>query len=74
MVSPLIARGLLRETAAPGADEGKSAGRPRVMLEFEPTAYYLCGVDVGPYRINYVLTDLQGNVVATRRTGQTAIC
>lgn len=69
MVSPLIARGLLRETDVQSADKG--AGRPRVMLEFEPTAFYICGVDVGPYRINYVLTDLQGNLVATRRTGDT---
>ena len=69
MVSPLIARGLLRETDVQSADKG--AGRPRVMLEFEPTAFYICGVDVGPYRINYVLTDLQGSVVATRRTGDT---
>ena len=69
MVTPLIAKGLLRETDVHSADKG--AGRPRVMLEFEPTAYYICGVDVGPYRINYALTDLQGTVIATRRTGET---
>ena len=70
MVTPLIARGLLRETVTPN-EEAKGAGRPRMMREFVPEAYYLCGVDVGPYRINYVLTDLQGNVIASRRTGQT---
>ena len=67
MVTPLLASGLLRETAAP-AEETKGAGRPRMMLEFVPEAYYSCGVDVGHYRINYTLTDLLGNVVAIRRT------
>lgn len=71
MVNPLISRGLLRETQAAPGEEGKGAGRPRMMLEFVPNAYYLCGVDVGPYRINYILTDLQGNVMACRRTGET---
>ena len=67
MVTPLLASGLLRETTAPAA-EMKGAGRPRMMLEFVPEAYYSCGVDVGPYHINYSLTDLLGNVVAKRRT------
>ena len=69
MVNPMLSRGLLREIAS-SAKEEKSAGRPRVMLEFLPEAYYICGVDVGPYRINYILTDLQGNVIATRHTGE----
>lgn len=71
MVTPLITRGLLRESSPMESEEGKGAGRPRVMLEFVPNAYYICGVDVGPYRINYVLTDLQGRVLAVRRTGET---
>lgn len=70
MVNPMIARGLLHETHTE-PEEGKSAGRPRVMLEFVPNAYYICGVDVGPYRINYILTDLQGNVIACRHTEDT---
>lgn len=70
MVTPLLASGLLRETVAP-PEEAKGAGRPRMMLEFVPEAYYSCGVDVGPYRITYTLTDLLGNVIATRRTEQT---
>ena len=69
VVTPLIGRGLLREIAAPAPAGGKGAGRPRVMLEFVPTAYHICGVDVGPYWINFVLTDLQGNLLATRHTG-----
>ena len=69
VVTPLIGKGLLREIAAPAPEGGKGAGRPRVMLEFVPTAYHICGVDVGPYWINYVLTDLQGNLLASRHTG-----
>ena len=69
MVTPLLASGLLRETVAP-AEESKGAGRPRMMLEFVPEAYYCCGVDIGHYRINYMITDLLGNVVAIRRTEQ----
>lgn len=69
MVNQLIAKGLLRETATLGGEEGKSTGRPRVMLEFVPNAYYICGVDVSPYRINYILTDLHGDVLGCRRTG-----
>ena len=71
VVTPLIAKGLLRETAAPHSEGGKSAGRPRTFLEFVPGAYCICGVDIGPYWINYVLTDLQGNILAFRHTGNT---
>lgn len=70
VVTPLMNRGLLRETAAPATGHGKGAGRPRVMLEFVPNAYYICGVDVGPYWINYTLTDLQGYVLFSRCTDQ----
>lgn len=70
MVTPLIAKGLLRETTAPFSEEGKGAGRPRAFLEFVPGAYYICGVDIGPYWINYVLTDLQGSILRFRHTGK----
>ena len=68
-VSRLIRHGLLRETNASAQEEGKTAGRPRVMLEFVPTAYAICGVDVSPYWINLVLTDLQGTVLFRHHTG-----
>ena len=67
-VSRLISRGLLQETNTAAPEEGKTAGRPRVMLEFVPTAYTICGVDVSPYWINLVLTDLQGTVLFRRHT------
>ena len=66
-VTPLMAKGLLRETA-PAPEENKSAGRPRIMLEFVPTSYHICGVDISPYWINYVLTDLHGNILHSRHT------
>ena len=69
MVTPLLNSGLLRETVA-ASDAAKAAGRPRMMLEFVPEAHYICGVDVGPYQINYIITDLRGNVVLSRRTDQ----
>ena len=69
MVNPMIGSGLLRETTAP-SEETKAAGRPRMMLEFVPEAYYICGVDVGVYRTGYVLTDIRGNIVAIRDTDQ----
>ena len=69
MVNPMISSGLLRETVAP-AEETKGAGRPRMMLEFVPEAYYVCGVDVGVYRTNYILTDIRGNIIAVRHTDQ----
>lgn len=69
MVNPMISSGLLRETVAP-TDEAKGAGRPRMMLEFVPEAYYVCGVDVGVYNTNYILTDIRGNVIAARHMEQ----
>lgn len=69
MVNPMISSGILRETAAK-TDEIKGAGRPRMMLEFVPEAYYICGVDVGVYQTNYVLTDICGTVIAAWRTDQ----
>lgn len=72
MVTPLLAQGLLREVnAGANPEESRSAGRPRVMLEFEPEAFYICGVDVSPYHINYVQTNLCGDIIHSRRTGDT---
>lgn len=69
MVNPMITSGLLRETTAPTA-ETKVAGRPRMLLEFIPEAYYICGVDIGAYQTNYILTDICGNIIAARHTDQ----
>ena len=69
MVNPMISSGLLRETVTP-AEQNKGAGRPRMMLEFVSETHYICGVDTGPYRTNYILTDLRGNTIAARHTDQ----
>lgn len=69
MVNPMISSGLLRETVA-STDEAKGAGRPRMMLEFVPEAFYICGIDVGVYHTNYILTDIRGNVIAARHMEQ----
>ena len=69
MVNPMIGAGLIRETVA-ATVETKGAGRPRMMLEFVPESYYICGIDVGVYQTNYMLTDLRGNTVAVRHTEQ----
>ena len=69
MVNPMISSGLLRETVAP-AEGGKGAGRPRMMLEFVPESYYICGVDVGVYHTNYVVTDILGSIVSSKHTEQ----
>lgn len=71
LVNQMLAKGLLQETQAHGERGSAGAGRPRVMLEFVPNAYCICGVDVGPYSINYILTDLHGRVLGCRRTDQT---
>lgn len=69
VVNPMISSGLLRETTAP-AEETKGAGRPRMMLEFIPESHYICGVDTGPYRTNFILTDIRGRTIAFRHTEQ----
>lgn len=65
IVAPLLAQGLVRERRDPTPQV--SAGRPRVMLEFVPDAYCVCGVDLGPYYTNLVLTDFSGKILARRR-------
>ena len=67
MVHPMLSAGLLRESAA-ATDKTKGAGRPRMMLEFISESAYICGIDAGPYRTVYILTDLRGNTLAVRHT------
>lgn len=68
IISPLLAEGIVRELESEETDANKGAGRRRVMLEFNPESHYACGVDLGPYYTNYVLTDLCGKPVAQRQT------
>lgn len=71
IVSNLLADHVVREVDEPDLVEAKGAGRRRVMLEFNPDRYYICGVDLSPYHTNYVLTDLQGHTLARRQTFRT---
>lgn len=64
IVAPLIAQGLVREQT--DSTRACGAGRPRLMLEFVPEVFYICGVDLGPYYTNFVLTDFCGKVVAKK--------
>ena len=70
IISPLLAEGIVRERETAETDPNKGAGRRRVMLEFNPEAHYACGVDLGPYYTNFVLTDLCGKQVAQLQTSQ----
>lgn len=69
-ISPLVAAGIVKEGEAVESDAAKGVGRRPVMLEYNPAAYCACGVDLGPYYTNYVLTDLCGNVVAQLHTAR----
>ena len=71
IITPLLAGGVVRERETREADSSTGAGRRRVMLEFNPESHYACGVDLGPYYTNYVLTDLCGKPVAQRQTSRT---
>jgi len=63
VVATLIDCGIVRE-AGFGRSNG---GRPPVLLEFDPKAFYLAGVDLGVSKIIAVVTDLQGGVVSRVR-------
>ncbi|MGE5592916.1 MAG: ROK family protein, partial [Betaproteobacteria bacterium] len=60
VVSTLIKCRIAREI---GLGES-SGGRPPVLLEFDPKAFYLAGVDLGVSKVIAVVTDLQGSTVS----------
>lgn len=67
-VNPLISKGLIREFPAPAtSSDGKVLGRRPIMLEFVPDAYYVCGIELGPYQTSFVITDICGKVVASQQ-------
>ena len=63
-VARLVTAGVLYELPAPEEEDAKQPGRPPVMLDFVPDYAYFAGVELGPYKTSYVLTDLRGKVLA----------
>ena len=60
----LIDEGLVREAGKVGSGPGK----PRTLLQLDPTARYAVGVHLDPAVITYVVLDLTGHVVARSRS------
>ena len=62
-VSILVSAGIVRET---GYGES-SGGRRPLLLEFNPDAFYIAGVDLGVSKVITVVTNLEGEVVSRAR-------
>ncbi|MFI5694331.1 ROK family transcriptional regulator [Kribbella sp. NPDC051586] len=65
----LLDAGLVREA---GRLRGAGLGKPRTLLELEPTGQYAVGVHLDPSVVTVVLLDLTGEVVARRPVDQFA--
>ncbi|WP_344214750.1 ROK family transcriptional regulator [Kribbella sancticallisti] len=61
----LLDAGLVREA---GRQKGAGLGKPRTLLELEPTGQYAVGVHLDPAVVTVVVLDLTGEVVARRRS------
>ncbi|WP_163539496.1 ROK family transcriptional regulator [Gracilibacillus sp. YIM 98692] len=59
IVKELLEQELIKESVL-GASQG---GRKPKMLELNTTGFYIIGIDVGPSNIQFILSDLSGNVV-----------
>ncbi|MBB5836038.1 ROK family protein [Kribbella italica] len=60
----LLDAGLVREA---GRQRNAGLGKPRTLLELEPTGQYAVGVHLDPAVVTVVVLDLTGQVVARRR-------
>jgi predicted NBD/HSP70 family sugar kinase len=60
----LLDAGLVREA---GRQKSSGLGKPRTLLELEPTGQYAVGVHLDPAVVTVVVLDLTGQVVARRR-------
>ncbi|WP_343965767.1 ROK family transcriptional regulator [Kribbella koreensis] len=60
----LLDAGLVREA---GRQKSAGLGKPRTLLELEPTGQYAVGVHLDPAVVTTVVLDLTGQVVARRR-------
>lgn len=59
-VEHLIERNLVKETGR--ADNAQ--GRKATLIQFNETAYNVCGIDIGATRIRIALSDLNGQIIA----------
>ncbi|HEY0260849.1 MAG TPA: ROK family transcriptional regulator [Lacisediminihabitans sp.] len=64
VVRQLLAEGLVLETGR----ERSTGGKPRVLIDVNPTARYAIGVQLGADSLTYVVTNLSGAIVARLRT------
>ncbi|MEU4291344.1 ROK family transcriptional regulator [Kribbella sp. NPDC026596] len=64
IIRRLLDAGLVREA---GRLRGAGLGKPRTLLELEPTGQYAVGVHLDPAVVTVVLLDLTGEVIARRR-------
>lgn len=62
-VSPMIASGLLKEQSTAKTTEDGPVGRPRVLIDFKPDAFYVIGVDLGPYGSFACISDIRGKII-----------
>ncbi|WP_350275301.1 ROK family transcriptional regulator [Kribbella sp. HUAS MG21] len=69
IVRRLLEAGLVREA---GRLRGAGLGKPRTLLELEPTGRYSVGVHLDPSVVTVVLLDLTGEMVARRPVDQYA--
>ena len=65
-VAQLIEDNLVEELRDMPATDEKALGRKPVMLDFIRNARYAIGVELGPYQISFVVTDLRGNVLYSK--------
>ena len=63
VVAELHKRGIIREQG-PGVSIG---GRRPVLIEFNPEAFYLAGIDLGITKVISVVIDLHGNILSKEK-------
>jgi predicted NBD/HSP70 family sugar kinase len=66
IIRRLLAAGLVREA---GRQKSTGLGKPRTLLELEPSGQYAVGVHLDPAVVTVVVLDLTGEVVARRSVG-----
>lgn len=68
-VNQMLQRGLLREFALVHNDTKQLGRRPSV-VEINENAFYVMGIELGPYATSYIITNLNGAVLYSATFGQ----